>query len=220
MSGAGHPDGEIGGGVVGSSPVSPPMEPFVRPERPTWAGTIGWISVVLGGLGILSNTCGAFAPLLSKAMQGFMQSMMKNAPQADVSQFEAQMAVQQKYAPWMVSLGVLSLLASIGLLSAGIKLLKQRTETVAWHRAWAVCRLALVVVGMMVAFKVQSESMAAASAASGAGAQAAAARFGAIAGLVGVILSGLWGAIWPVFVLIWFARPRVNEQIRLWTPSA
>jgi hypothetical protein len=177
-------------------------------------GTIGWISVVLGALGIAGNLCGVAGPLLAKPIHAWMRSMMAQAPQAQIDQFDAQMAAQNKYMPWMVTLAGLSLFVSVVLLVAGIKLLKQWPEAVTWLRGWAVARLIFGMAGMILGFLTNAATAEATSAQGGPAAMGGA--MGEILGLIGLVVTGLWAAAWPVFVLIWFARPKIREEVRTW----
>lgn len=211
MSGGGFDSSGAGPAPAG---VVPPTTPMVLPERPGWAGTIGWISVVLGGLGILANVCGVAGSLLAKPLQGWMRSMASQAPQAQLDAMDAQMAAQAKFMPAMAVISALSVVASVALLLAGVKLLRQRPETVAWHRGWAVGRLALGMAGMIVGFLSQKE-IAEAMRAQG-GAAGPAAGLGELFGFVGIMLGALWAAAWPLFVLIWFSRSKILDEVRTW----
>ncbi|MDX2017389.1 MAG: hypothetical protein SFY95_07080 [Planctomycetota bacterium] len=195
---------------------APPTTPTILPERPSWAGAIGWISVVLGGLGILGNTCGVAGTLLAKPFQGFMRSLAANAPQAQLDVMDVQMAAQARFMPAMAVISALSLVVSILLLVAGVKLLKQQADTVKLHRIWAIARLALGMAGMVVGFLMQNATTEAMKAQNLGGAAGAGAAFGEIAGMIGIIVGAMWAAAWPLFVLIWFSRAKVLDEVRTW----
>lgn len=188
-------------------PVPPPVAPPTRPgalERQvhsTWPGVLGTVAIVFGVLGALSNLMGAVSPFL----MGFVA---QNMPPGQEGVFGAMI----EWRAWIVASSVLGVAAAVLLLASGIAVVGRRPSGPLLMRVWAVAKMGIAVFGAWIGYvtqQAQFEAMAAQG-------QGPPAGFAGPLAYSGVVLGLLWAWALPVFVLIWFARPKIKAEAAAW----
>lgn len=188
----------------------PPMFPgALPPPRPVWPMVIGIIAIVFGSLAALGGAWG----VLGIALMGWLPSVMPKPPagQPDPTQFMTAILAWQ---PWLIAVSVATLLIAIWLLTGGIMLIKRRAAARMALISWAIAKMALVLASVAVNYHVQQAQFAAMQQAGGP--MSGMAAIMSAVGVVSIALGVIWGWILPVFMLIWFARPRIARQVRAW----
>ncbi len=195
--------------TAGYAPPTPPQVPPTAvgyapppPKTTTWPTVVGVISIVWGAFYTLGGLCGIGTMLFWEQYIAWIS----NITLAGDPNIEAMKRADMDN-PISLLLGAVGLLLAIFLIMAGAKVLKRRRQGVAWSRLYAVINLPLMFISMIVSYWLQRE-MYTSSYAGMPGEEAI-----AIASMFcGVLLA----AIWPVFLLIWFARAKVKEEVAKW----
>jgi len=179
----------------GAPPAPPPMPRpvFVMPPtRSRWPTAIGVISTILGALGVL---CAPVSLLMKLVKPGMMRQdpMLGRMPE------------------WFRSYQICSDLVGIVmwafLLIAGIRLLKRRSVGRSLHIAYAWIGVALTIVGTAVmAYATSSVDL-----------PPGFMTLFAVSIALGVAL----GLAYPIFLLVWFSRPKIRQEVEGWaTPGS
>lgn len=192
-------------------PLTPPIQPgpLARPAGyspysspiPVWPTVIGVVGIVLGSLGLLGAIWGAVAPLVMKTLFPNM------AADPDMPHFS------ERWIQSTIISGVVSSAVAIILIVAGAGMLKRTAWSPRVARIWAVIKMVLVVANLVVAFQIQQSTMANMAQVGGRG-MVVNVNFLTIPG---ILFGLLWGWALPVFLLIWFSRPSIKEQVSKWT---
>ncbi|MGQ9651521.1 MAG: hypothetical protein ACUVXJ_15550 [Phycisphaerae bacterium] len=192
-------------------PLTPPIQPgsLARPAGyspcsspiPVWPTVIGILGIVLGSLGLLGGIWGAVAPFVMKT---FFQNM---AVDPNMSYFSEQ------WTQWTIISSGVSIAVAIVLIVAGAGMLKRTTWSPRVARIWAVIKMVVVVVNLVVAFQIQQSTMQTMAQTGGPGTVIDVSFLTIPAIFVGLI----WGWALPVFLLIWFSRASMKEQVSKWT---
>ncbi len=124
----------------------------------------------------------------------------------------AQMNATRDQLPVQAAIGFGGLLIAIMLLVSAIKLLHRKPDAHRWILWWAVIKIVYGLVATGAAVLAQQAQFAAIGNTPGA---PPAAFIGGMA-IVGGVIGVLWIAAFPVFILIWFSRPTVKEEIATW----
>lgn len=192
-------------------PVTPPTEPvpIVRRELgSTWPGVIGAIAIVFGALGILNGLMAMASP--------FFVNMMGNMG----GQTTGMVETMKSWMWWVILSGVLTIVVASVLLAAGIGVVRRRAWGAKTMLVWAVLKFVwggISVAGGVLMQMEQMKAMQAQTASPGQGVPAA-----MMTGMTDmVMIFGLgFGLLWawalPVFVLIWFMRPKIRAEVRAW----
>lgn len=192
-------------------PLTPPIEPgpLARPAGyspyaspvPVWPTVIGVLGIVLGSLGLLGGIWGAVAPIVMKTL--FQNTAMDpNMPQ-----------FTERWIHWTVILSVLTSAVAVLLIVAGAGILKRAAWSPRAARIWAVLKMVLVIANLVVTFEIQRSALAAATQAGGPGMTVNA----NLIMIPSLCFGLLWGWALPVFLLIWFSRASIKEQVSKWT---
>lgn len=199
------------------TPPIPPTEPFGYvpiASRPSWPKVIGIISIVLGSLGTLQGCSTALSPFFLPFAADFMRAMPPQAQNPGVDS----LTVAQKWLPWTVTQGLLSLAVAILLLVSGIGLLQRRPWGVSASRVWAVIKILLAAfVGVLTYYIVGDQVEAMRNAPN---MPPMPQGFFAFIGIWSTVLGLLLGWAYPVFMLIWLGRRTVCEECRLWNQAS
>jgi hypothetical protein len=193
----------------------------VPSQRPGWPTVFGVISMVLGGLGIASNACGAVMSFSAGSLLAWLAGVIPKpkagaAPGPDLSQITETMAVMK---PWMAVGGVLSILSvgiSAWLFAAGMSLVRRRPSGVGLHKGWAWARIAtvlLVVVLTVVSSAATANEVARIEAAHG---MPSSAGTKVVLGVVQAAFALAWGAAYPIVVLWYMRKPDVTAHAANW----
>lgn len=179
---------------------APPTEQgeFALPKaRAVWPTVIGIISIVLGSLGALGYAWSCIAPYVMES------SFLANDPNV-----QASIQAQKDMRGWMVSSGVVNLIASLLLLIAGTGLSSRRSWGVSAARLWAVFKMLTAIFTAIATYIVQEAALANQS-----GGMAAA---GSMFGMVAIVFVLAWAWAFPIFMLVWLSRPRVKAEYSRW----
>ena len=202
--------------IEGAPPTS--YDPVMLERRSSWPTVVGTISIVLGALGILMyGCCGMLGAVLGPMMIGM-------APPGEIDEVtKAQMDALRQYMPYTLVLGVAATALAVLLLISGIGLVRRRSWCVKSHVTWAIARLVFAIPHSAVSYvmnKQMFESMQQASSTSGAPMPPGLATIMASAGIIGVVIGLVWAALWPGFVLFWFNRATIREEVAMWDAEA
>ena len=202
---------QIGGGS--SCPAAPPTSAVPLPpaaNSAVWPTVLGVIAIVFGGFGVLAGLWGALAPIVMRSFDVALPSGVHVTE------------VMSGWEEWTLPLSAAATMLAAMLLAGGVGLAQRRP----WGRNllvyWAPLRMILAVANGVLVWRVQQEMLQVqamawtSSAPSGpAGGSMAVKAFSVLS----LALALLWGAALPVFVLIWFARPTIREQVIQWGAS-
>lgn len=197
------------------SPASdaPPTEQgeFSSPRRSAaWPTSVGVISIVCGSLGILANLWGAISPY-------FMHSFTASLGPSSTPSMRAMLQAQRDTAGWTVSAGLLNTIAAILLLICGIGINGRSAWSVPLSRTWAVLKIIFAVFGIVAGIIVQRAVITAMSGSQPAGGSGAfPTALGGVFALFGVFVGLVVPCGYPIFMLIWFSRLKVREEVSRW----
>jgi len=190
-----------------ASPFTPPTQPgpLARPANytpyasaaPVWPTTIGVIGMVFGAGAILLTLGGTAISLV----------MLKAANAPPAPQFS------DRWMPWSLASLFVTCAVAILILIAGIGIAKRRPWGPRAAKVWAVVKIIFVVASTVYGYQMQKatvEAMQQSSPASPVPDPQMLLGFGMCVGLV-------WGWALPVFLLIWFGRASVKEEISKWS---
>ena len=179
-----------------TTPVSLPTEP--RPTR--WPTVIAVIGIIWSVLGISCSLWGT-------ADEFFRQPSTATQPAAGLAGGGTMRFVAAL--DYLVNVGL-----CIVLLIAGVGLLRRRPWSARFARLWAVLDLILMVVGTLVLYDYYKRQFVVSIADSGLS-----------MGTVGILYATLTffgllvSFVFPVFVLIWFARRKIKDEVATWKAS-
>ena len=186
--------------------VSPPMQPGMPTmESPPskWPTVIGIIAIIWAVLGLLGGVCGLGSLFMAR-------SMPANFPGAPGMSMSA--------SPMMLFGFLISLILKSCLLALGIGLIKRRPWAPQWIRTWAVVEILGSVVGTILGYFAQQPQFAAMASQPGMQQMPPGFFQGIAISSVGCGLLFAW--VLPVFVLIWFSRDKIKQEVATWqSPS-
>ncbi len=180
------------------NPFSPPEQD--APPPPTGSGTPAELQRWPRIFGLISIIFAATAIFLSPLVLW----LSKASPQS--KRFESLLpAWYETFTNYSMVLGM-----AFGamLLVAGLKLRRQQKTGRTLHRFYAVGNLLLAIVGAGAncnAFgAIDTASLAMAE------------RAGVVGGMIGGLFGAVAGAAYPIFLLIWFNRQKIREDVEMW----
>lgn len=189
--------------------MSPPIEPGAMgtSQLPSaWPKVVGIIAIVLASFDVLGGICGLLIPFIMEPLQASMSPAQR-----------AQMATSMDQ-PASALIGMVFYVGLGGvLLFIGIGLVRHRQWSVRFGRYWSIVKI-LVVIGtslMGLAANPQNmqnmQNMQQASGTSG-----ISAGWYQAFGFCGLSFGFLWGCALPVFLLIWFGRRKIKQEVAAW----
>jgi hypothetical protein len=185
---------------------APPTVPgALPPPRTAWPTVLGIIGIVFGALAILGCLWGLVAPFV---MGGIMTGAAASGSQQD-------QAIAQAFrdtAPMQVLSSGLQLVAAVLLLVSGVGLSMRRRWSAKWMVIWAIVKMIVVLIAAYLGMLVQRRMMQAASPQTGAPNAAMMSMFTGF----GLLVMVVWGWILPTFVLIWFQRRKIKDEVAGW----
>lgn len=228
-----------------AGPNVPSYSPPVK--RTVWPKVIGIISIVIAGLGMLCGTCNTISGIAGRAMVPFMRGMFKMPMATSRPTTGPTMPIDPKAAADMMDkllegmtplytiqaiTSFVGLLAAILLLVGGIKLIRRRRCAQTLHLVYAI----LGIISVCVAIALHSYSMSIMTDTMGGlpfgemdpgmdpamGEQMSnlmRAQFSMMS-VFGAIMIGATGLPYPVFLLVWFLRPKVRREVEGWNGPA
>lgn len=200
---------------------TPPTVPGAVPlPLSRWPAVLGVISIVLGGFGVLRNSCGVFGAFST----GLITTFFSSQPGASGPEMQQQVALMQAGMPSpMLSVleACLALLTSVLLLIAGIQCVRRESMARVLHLVWAGARVLVAVLTCVVGYLTMQSQAKVMQGMGGAGGGAAGmppgfAGYMSIMGMVGIVLTFAWGVAYPVVVVVWFSKPKVKAEVAGW----
>ncbi|MHC4446467.1 MAG: hypothetical protein ACYSXF_01490 [Planctomycetota bacterium] len=192
-------------GYFAAAPGS--MPGMIPPAPSVWPTVIGTISIVLGAMGLLCYGCGAIGEV--------------------VGQFAARVAPQEGIAPqaqgaflvYLLSSHCVAFLLSLWLLVVGIGTAQRRPWSRPASIGWAITKVVVGVVDTVLGFVFLREMAThVIESLSQGGSPAPPPPEGVMEVVLAFMIIGwfFFVLIWPVFLLIWFARRRVRAEVAGW----
>ena len=195
--------------------MTPPVHGGDIPSRPkTWPTVIGVIMIIVASLGLLQNVCGGIVGVLMPAL---IQSMPAEA--ADDPSFKAQIEIGKRFLPFQLANAVVLLALGVLLLMAGIATVKRKRVAVKYSRSWAVARILWAFTAAVATYFIMIETiktMEQAAADAGQPMPSGIMTFMQMLGPIGAVINLIFWCALPVFVLIWFARQKIKEDVATW----
>ncbi len=192
-------------GYVAAAPASVPG--MIPPAPSVWPTVIGTISIVLGVMGLLCYGCSSIGAMLGPLLANVVPPEVLG-PQP-----------QGVFLVYWIASHCAALLLSLWLLVAGIGIAQRR----AWARSaslgWATTKMAVTVADTVLGFVFISDIATHFSERWSRGQPQTAQLPEGVMELVMafvIIVGFFFTLIWPVFLLIWFARRRVRAEIAHW----
>ena len=182
--------------------VAPPMQPgipMMAAPQSKWPTVIGIIAIIWAAFGLLGGVCGLGGIFMAR-------SMPTNFPGAPGMSMGA--------SPMMLFGFFISLILRSCLLALGIGLIKRRPWAAKWIRIWAVVEILGSVVGTVIGYFAQQTQFAAMANQPGMQQMPPAFFQGMAVFSVGCGLLIAWAL--PVFVLIWFSRDKIKDEVATW----
>lgn len=183
-----------------SAASAPPTRPGPLPAPPRtskWPTILGVIAIVLGVLGVLGGVWGFVAPAV-------MPHIMPDIPSEVAAELE-------RTKGWTMISSALTLALALLLAVSGVGLTNRRLWSVSVARLWAVLKMLLVVVGVGMAWQIQSVSFRA-----NPGVPPGGTGFTTSIQIMSLVFGLVWGWALPVFMLIWLSRPRIKAETEAW----
>lgn len=186
-----------------SPPHTPPVHPTgsIQSPRSNWPTWLGVLMCVFGGIGLLQRFFGVV----------FM-AVMPLVPQ---SVLPPEMTVTGTLWLFGLVLSIVSLPLSAVHLTAGIQTLRRRPTARFWVVVFFVYAVVILPPGAIYQYIAMQQQMQ--QAAQQGGAQPGMAALGAGFGLVVGVLGAMVALAWPAFLLIWYSRATIREEVRSWS---
>lgn len=186
--------------------TAPPTEagPLAAPVS-SWPTTLGIIAIIFGAGAMLTT-----AATLASTKWSHLQNAQMDANSAAMLQ-----AVQAKWRPFTVGTSAVYLVLGVLLLYAGILLLKRRSSSARIIRWWSALKLGSVLANSVVGYFVTRETMAAI--ATNTPGLPPMGQMQETFVFFGVLLGLAWGCALPIFMLIWFSRNRIKQEMAHWS---
>jgi hypothetical protein len=193
----------------GSPMMSPPSsgEPMAEERATKWPTVIGIIGIILASLGLICTCPGFF----SLQLQRWGNDMAAQSGQANPVG-EAQLKAAEQFHIFTLGLLAVGLFVTLWLLIGSISLLRRRraarTHMIGWAMA-SLLTMALNVALQIVLFQSASAELTR----MGEGHLAAQLWIGVV---IGAVFGILFGVALQTFVLIWFSRRKIVEEVATW----
>jgi hypothetical protein len=195
--------------------MAPPVHsgtPFMRPQGTKWPNVIGVICIVIGALGTIFGILG----LVSQVFLGKVAQMM---PAEEAEPLQHVMEVSELWKSWTSAAGVLAALVAILLIVGGAKLTRRRSQAMGLLKTYAVLRIPVALFAAAINYKIQIAIYEASGTMPGSTTTVSESAFRAIAAGQ-FAFSAIWGSALPIFLLIWFARARIKDEVRRWDEAS
>ena len=189
-----------------ATPSAPPTRPgpIVAPARPsTWPTVIGIIAIILGAGGILWGLWSALGPLLARWFEPFM--------------LEGQVEAMDEWMPWTSAASLLAAVTAIMLLAGGMKVIKRKTSAPRILCVWAVVRIIGGLFTAIVGTMAQRAHIEAIQSEFDTTPMPLGPAFFDVMLFVGIAVGLVWAWAPPVFMLIWFARKKIKDEVAGWS---
>lgn len=188
--------------------MAPPSEMGeLVPERSKWPTVIGVIGILVASFGLFGGCCGVLSPFL----MNFSRSMASSGGGMSQEQIDTMMASQPPML-WIIPASLVGMALATLLLIGCIGLARRRAGGVNLCKVWAWINIPWVLISLVVAAYFQFQVPADAQQ-MGVGFQ----YFFLAAGACFALTTGVG---FPMFMLIWFARPSVKDDVDAWAAES
>ncbi len=200
------------------TPPAPPTQagPVAYTTAPSgWPKVIGVISIVLGSLAAVGGCIGTVMQLSMGALKGFLEKVTpKGAGPDPLATWEA----MERFAPWTMAVQLLLMAVAILLLIAGIGLVRRRRWSIKAGVVWAVLKILAVVPNAVLTYVTVNAQMEAVPKDPNMQQMPAGlfSMIGSFGGIAAALWALLWGWAYPVFILIWFSRRKIKDEVEGW----
>ena len=192
--------------------LHPPLIPgAVAASRSSWPTVIGVIAIVFGALGALQGVVGLLTPLLVGRFRAFTASNSPPGVAADP------FAGWDQHQTQLIISALLTLGAGTLLLVGSILLVMRRRAARGMLLTWAAIKTAVVVYAAWLGYVINQAQFAAMQQ-YGSGPLAGPGMGGILGAMsaAGAVIGVLWGWALPIFLLFWFMRARVRNELATW----
>ncbi len=189
--------------------MTPPVGLGELPDLPSkWPSVIGVISIVFGSLGLVCYGCNSLSTMLSPMMQNALP------PEARASMPQGTFLVIS------IASYCVNFVLSVWLLTTGIGQLRRRPWSRASAIGWSLVKILTTVVGTVATLAFLPDIVARTN--SMFQRPNATALFTITESMiVAIMVIGLVFSIaWPVFMLVWFMRQRIRDEVTAWAEEA
>lgn len=187
-----------------------PNRPPVKPAK--WPKTIGIIAIIFGIFGGLKG--------LVAIVSTFFGEMLAKASNLPPEFYD-------KWRPFMLGSGAGEIILGILLFVGGLLLLYRKRFSMVMLMGWAVMKMLFAVVGFFFNYQMQREQIPllleqqqeAVKKAGGAGSEQVMEMVTGATEIISTVMlfAGLiWVMLLPIFILIWFIRPKIMRQVSGW----
>lgn len=186
-------------------PLTPPTAPGVaEAPKSVWPTVLGIVCIVFGVGGLLMGLWGVVAP--------FLFSQFAEAMTMDIAPEELEAMRAQMFSGLAIS--ALGLPVAALLLASGIGLVRRRPGAVRLLQWWAGLKIVYTLVAMLAGIWLQQEQIQAQMRAQGPNGPPEAFILAIM--IVSLVVGIAWGWALPAFVLAWFARRPIREEVATW----
>lgn len=189
----------------------PPTQPAAMGDQEpqaVWPTFVGVACTVIGVLGALGACMGGVSLVM-------MPAVFEKMPDPN-GQLKATAELMEQQLPLSLTVMVFVLIGGVLLLAGGIQCLRRRHAARKLLMIWATYKIVLVVAAVLVNLPMQQAQFEAQAASGGGAPQAMGMQFGATFGAIASVCNVIWGWALPVFILIWFSRRVVRDEVDRW----
>ena len=184
--------------------IAPPQTAGAIPRpQSTWPVVIGVIGLVFSIMAVIGGCWGMASPWV-------VEMFAKVIPDQEAAQLTS--IRQLKY--WIVGSSLLGSLVAVVLIVGSIGLIKRRRYSRRYVIAWAFLKIVFAIGAAVLAYVTQQNQIAAMKNES----QMASAPAGLLdlLGIITAIVQFVWYSALPLFMLIWFWRPKIRAEMEVW----
>jgi len=198
-------------GLTTPQGFAPPTDAgdIVRPRRESsWPTVIGILAIIFGSLAAVGGLCGLFGPLFA----GKMASMVPEEASAGLEE-------AQVWSAWNVISQILAMGLGVLCLTTGIGLVQRRLWAIGTAKVWAGLKILFAIITTIVAYMSLPQILDEISQQTAQDPNAPALPQGVLEGAttIGLFAFLLWACALPVFMLIWFSRGKIKNEITEWS---
>jgi hypothetical protein len=186
-----------------------PGIPMMEAPPSKWPTVIGIIAIVIAALGLLANACGVVSLFFAGTM--FRRTVLPGMP-PELFQIR----------PGLVVIQLVRFAMAVALLIIGIGLLQRRPRSARWVNPWAVLAIVVSVIGGYIEFRAQQDNFAIMATHGGMPPGGPGPGFGFFMGFAaaGAVFNAVLRCAFPVFLLVWFARRKIKEEVSTWRTTS
>ena len=193
---------QVQGGNTGPM-MTPPMKQGAIPAQPSvWPTAIGVIGIIFASFAILGGCWGGISPWI---MEAFTQAL----PEAQ----QDTMSAMAQWKLWIIVSSVIGVAFGVLLLIGSLRLLSRRQSSRGLIMIWAVLKIFVYAVGSSILSFVMTQ---AALSQDDPNTAQLPKGFLEWMGPIGAVFNFLWYSALPVFMLIWFSRPKIKAEMQHW----